>query len=171
MNSTEVLQKCMSVFENTNKIFEESSVRSNEITKERLKLEDTYGFAVKCGFVAEVIITALLFLGIRAVGSIPALLLGIYIFSLFMLTVYVCIYCVKKYRLDKRTLAELELVKETAVKSKKIYYLCWLANINNMLMLTLQHKGTDEWNPDDQEIIAKEALKTHDIIEKELNIL
>lgn len=169
MNSSEVFQKCMAVFEDTNKIFEDSSVRSNEIAKERLKLEDTYGFAAKCGAVAEIVITAMLFLGIRAVGSIPTLLLGIYIFSLFILTVHVCIYCFKKYRLDKRTLAEMELVKETAIKSKRVYYLCLLANANNMLMLSLRYKGTDEWKEDDQEALEKEAVKTHNIIMKELN--
>ena len=168
MNTSELYQKCMTIFDSTSKIFDELLARTKELSEKREKLENTYGFAVRIGVVSESIITALLITGIRAVGSIPFVLLGVYILSLVILAIYSCVYCYKASRLHKRALDDSELLKAASIKSKKIFHLCLLANTNNMLALTLQYKDSEEWKPDNQVAITNEMLKTHDIIEKEL---
>lgn len=168
MNTSELYQKCLKIFDSTSKIFDDLLASQNELIEKREKVENTYGTAVRLGIVAESVITALLVAGIRLVGSIPIALLGVYILSLVILAVYSCIYCYKLSKIHKRGLDDSELTKAAAIKSKKVFLLSLLANTNNMLALTLQYKDSDEWKPENQATITSEMLKTHDIIEKEL---
>jgi len=83
----------------------------------------------------------------------------------FLGTFYFCYKHIPLFCVDKKIKAETIKLDNLSQELKTVTLQSLLANLNNILAMTLAYKGTEYWEENNQERFTKEMKASHDILQ------